>query len=397
MAQSATTATFCCRKMETELANIAAGVYPQFVETETMDTLRALQDTTAVSPVTVEELTDERPQAATNTEWRVRFPQLDYSGAGTTAIDTCARTTGAPSRIPELYDRATVDLVVNTEFSIDARSFKDDDCIDPMRELANELFTAYRKLKKGVNDQLIPRVVASAGNYFTPAGGTPVNSATNPQPINLFTAQSPTQPQPLGLAHLKHQYDRFGVGASPITVLGGGYSWSTYDYAGKLFDQNENGFNALKGLNINPYVDYRIDEIAADSTEHAYSWVAGAIHLLEWYEFNNELIANVPNVAPFYRPTQSSGTLVRQRIDLAQMIPSEARSDNAPFWVDMEVRLDENCNVVNYFFQKFFDIWTIPQAAFSTAKNQAHNYILHWTIGGNNETFATLPRTVTSP
>lgn len=387
MAQSTVSATYCALKLQQTLGELAAGIYPAYTETETFDTLRAVHDATMLSPNSVEKSFEARPTATSNSEWRVKYIKPDCGAASTTAIDFCADAKPAASRETYGYDKATVMLNVNHAFTIDAKDFQDEE-ENPMEELAAKLRFTLRKLRKQLNDDLVPLLYASAGNYYANAGDTPVASqGVTAKNLNLFTGNSPTEPQPMGFFDLINEYERMGVGSERTFVLGGGSKFAAYAYAQNIFRGNVDGFDASKGLQVGAYVDYRLDPIINDGNEHVISFHPNAVRLLEWFEFDAPFMS-LPDGGRLYEPAQASGLIYRSVVDLAAMINSE---DRMPFLCDMEVYYDERCNAVTFSFQKYWDFWYIPQDAFDTACNQHHNYILNWNVGGNNVAYGDLP------
>ena len=107
----------------------------------------------------------------------------------------------------------------------------------------------------------------------------------------------------------------------------------------------------------------------------AVSFLPGALHLLEWFCFDNEEFSTSPGNRVIYEPSFVGNSLVRQRIDLGTPILG------VPFWVDMEIRYDEckgKGGTVTYKWRKSFGLFKTPQEAF--CQNATWNHCNLWKV-----------------
>jgi hypothetical protein len=380
MAQAAGIAQICCIKTEQTLEQIVGGLTPGLVETESFGTAAAILDSERngiISKVQTEStLGKGRPTATSNRKVQVEYRIPDCTAADNTnyAFDC---TLGTPAADTYGYDDMRIEDFVSDRFSVGVALY-DDNCKDPLTELANKMRDSTRKLIKSYNDKLAAKMLAAVGNYYTDAGGTPVSSLTTPDTLPLFSSTAPIKPQPMAMFDVSYQYERMGVSDRPIYMIGGSKKFQAFMHSQRIFNGNLDGHDSSKVENINMYKDWRLDPIAAGAgiagTERLITFVPGSVSVCHWYEFDNVAKAVSPTGRQIFAPVQASGTLVRQKVDLGSVFFGRE------FIVDMEIKYDECGNTITYTMRKDFDLWKIPQGAFSTQCNQAHNYLLMWNL-----------------
>lgn len=381
MGQTTTTAKYWCLKTEMTLEQVVGDIFPGMVETETFGTAAAIQDSEVNGIIEKVQTASPfaKPTATSNREVQVKYHKPDCADSANADVQFDCNDV---ADTPEIYgyDKATVDDYVGEEFSITIGNY-DDTCESPMKELAQKMKTAWRKMYKSYNDKLLTKAYAGIGNYYTDAGGTPVNSLTNPRALKLFTGTAPARPQPMGLFPIIEQYQRMGVGDKTPVVIGGSAKFRAWQFSQGIYEGNLDGFDSSKAIGLNLYTDYRVDPIGnagtIAGTERAITFTPGAMSVLEWFQFDNPLKEITQSGRSVFAPVQASNTLVRQKIDLGSAY------NGRPFIVDMQIKYNE-CSVngptISYKFRKDFDLWKIPQDAFQAACNQAHNYCLLWDI-----------------
>jgi hypothetical protein len=380
MAQAAGTAQFCCIKTEQTLEQIVGGLTPGLVETESFGTAAAILDSERngiISKVQTESgLGKGKPTAASNRKVQVEYRVPDCTAADNLnyAFDC---TAGVPVADTYGYDDMRIEDFVSDRFAVGVALY-DDNCKDPMMELANKLRESTRKLVKSYNDKLAAKLLAAAGNYYTDSGDVPVNSLTAPKNLPLFSSTAPIKPQPMGLFDVTYEYERMGMGDKQVYMIGGSKKFQAFMHSQRIFNGNLDGNDSSRVESVNMYKDWRLDPIATANaiagTERMLTFVPGSVSVCHWYEFDNVAKAHSPTGRQIFAPVQASGTLVRQKVDLGSVFFGRE------FIVDMEIKLDECNNVITYTLRKDFDLWKIPQGAFNTACNQAHNYILLWNL-----------------
>lgn len=380
MAQTTTSATYCCLKTEQTLEEIVNGVHPGLLELEQWGVSDAIQDSEQgiiEKVATASPFGKGAPTTSGNRTVDVKYwkPSCDDTNVDIT-FDCSDESVTAETYG---YDRATIDYYVGDKFAIDASTYETV-CEDPLNELAVKMARSYRKLKKLYNKRLAEQLAAKVGNYFAHDGETAVNSATNPQTLKVLTAGAPVQPQPMGFFPVVNQYDRMGVMGRTLYGVGGSDKMRAYQFAKPIFAGNTDGADANRKMDpVDLYFDNMmesyLDTQAVAGTDRFITWVAGAVSVLEWFDFEGPIKTITPSGRNVFAPAQASGTLVRQKIDLGTAM------GDRPFVVDMQIEYRECDNKVVHKFRKDFDLWQIPDDAFQTACHQAHNYLLLWQIG----------------
>lgn len=397
MAQTTGSATNCALKTLQSLENVANGVYPAIVRTETYNTAAALEDSSMVSGIKVDTTGNAKPTASSNKKVQVKYLKPDFTAADNSAHDwTCSDVSDSPENYG--YDDTTVADFVADQFSITPTDYDDRTDSTIEEDIATKIWTVWRKMAKSYNDKLALKAMGKAGNYYANAADTPVSSLTNAVEIPLFSAETVTQPQPLALHKMVWQYERMGVGDRPVYVVGGNDLWSGYIYSRKIYAGNPDGRDSNLGFDPfggTAYKDYQIDVIGDANTiisvseQRVLSWVPDTFKIVDWYVFDNGVkrTDGQSQIGQIFNPVQNSVNIFRGKMDIGTAFSGR------PFVCDVQIKYDECAGPggkITWKFEKDFDLWAIPQGAFTVANNQHHNYVLLWTVGAANLTAAGL-------
>lgn len=376
MAQATITATNCMLKTEMNLRQISGGLYDAIEKQgNTYATAAAIDDNTPKSMNQIIRADKARPGDPNCNEVQatVKYRKPTCGEGPDVCYDfTCASE--APLEDQYGYDTFTFENCVSQKFTVREDVF---DCRpeELSAELATILASQVRQMYAKYNRKLSEKLIAAAGSEF---GGATPTSAT-PLDLKLFftnPANGALTPQPMGLTDLNYQYQRMApdLGLAPVIVTGS-RKMQAFSTAGQLFRGNTDGFDASNTTLGGVYLDWSLTNVAAaagsTATDPTISFLPGSIDLVEYkrYDSPNRQIVDGRTV---WAPTQATGTLIRQRVDVGTAILGRV------FEVDMQIKYDECTNEVTYTLRKDFDLWTIPQDAFCAG--DLHNYILMWNI-----------------
>ena len=380
MAQSATTATLCCLKTETELDIIAGGLYRNLQQNgRTFGTAAAIEDNSGNTLNQVFNPRKARPDGTGPVVADVKYmiPRCDETTDGEVTFD-CTDAANAESTYG--YETVTLDQQVSEEFSIAADSY-DERCEDPMGELAKELIYRTQSMRSKYNRKLTTLLAASVGGkYIADQAGDPladVTTAVTPAKLKLFhTVNGQSVPQPMGIYDLTYQYQRMAPDMPRTPVLiNGSKALGAYAEGRRIFGGNVDGLDPNDGSPLsNVYTDWQMPDVLSGSpaANPLISFLPGSLELLEFFEFDNpeQVLSQSGRVT--WAPVQSSGTLVRQKVDIGTAVLGR------PFIVDLQIRYDECTNRVHYKMRKDFGLFNIPAGAFCSGANW--NYKLLWDI-----------------
>lgn len=374
MAQSTVSAALCCLKMQAELDNMDAGVYDMVVKKDqTYGTAAAIEDNSNKGLAEFTGALKTKPNGTTvRVDVKYRIPQC---GEGTDVdVDfDCTDAVGADDRQEFGYDTFTFDAQVSDKFTIDAEDF-DTDCESPSQHLALQISNRARQMYQRYNSKMSGLVAASVGTDYTGATDT----ATTPLSLKLIYTNPENgtyMPQPAAVTDIFNQYERMGfMGVSPI-VISGSRAIRTFLQTQQLFAGNDWGFDPNRmDLPSNVYQDYQlattIDGLVAENP--VITLAPGTFDLVEFYKFDTDYHAT-ENGRVIWAPVQSSGRIVRQKVDLGPAI-----GINRPFIVDQQIKYDEDCNAVEIRWRKDFGFWTMPQGAFCAG--DSYNGKLLWNV-----------------
>lgn len=252
---------------------------------------------------------------------------------------------------------ATADVTFNktTSLRISKEDFRQL-CEEPNSRLERAITNRVADLKKAVNNELITAYIAALGNYYTAPGGVPVDSGAAPKSLILFNSNAAYGLAPNGLAFtpVMSDYQRSGFSGEPIMV--GGDMFSRFSMAQKVFAGNMEGADPAKLGMPQMWSDYAVDTIFADGSQHILSWVPGYVQLLEWYAYP------AGSIYEQFREDYQTSTMTMG--DFSFDFTSKYDPCNGGYW--------------DLTFTKVFDLFTIPNDAFSAACDQDSNGILQW-------------------
>lgn len=374
MAQSTVTAQDLCLKIEAELDNMNAGIYPQIVnQDQTYGAAAAAHDHSGMGMTEILSMLNTAPNG-TNVRVDVKYrepvcgegtdPDLDFS---------CDRTAAANASQAFESDTFTLGRKVSDAFTIKASDF-DASCETPEQQFAMNYANRARQLYRRYNAGITAAFGAGVGSDYTSA----IDTAVNPLDLKLVYTNpehGTFMPQPAAVTDIYNQYERMGfVGTSPI-VLSGARAVRSFVQAGQLFAGNDWGFDPNRvEVTSNIYQDYQlataIDPLVADNP--VITLMPGTFELVHFYEYDTEY-RNTANGRVSWAPVQASGRVVRQKVDLGPAI-----GINRPFIVDQQLIYDEVCNSVEVMWILRYDIWNMPQGAF--CDGDSYNGKLLWNV-----------------
>lgn len=376
--------TDCClhlqQNMDTISQDAIRGIWPNRVEMSSFGALRALQESRTGG---INNLIERNGKERLTGDSR-RTVQLKYAKQGCYDAVPCEGeldcSPAAESEQLYGYCDVVVDCCVQAKpIHVSVKKYKNR-CESIQTELAMHLREAARTIAHGMNRQIACKIAEGVGNYWTKFGQTPVSSFTDPTQLNIFTGTAPSKPQPMGLFPLHQQYQKMGVGDRRIFGLSGSDFASKYLFAADLFSRNEDGFNTTLGMPFNPMMDWCIDsELDAKGIagcNRLITWVEGSIDMLEWWNYEGDCVVNGANGRPsFFDPVTATADVMKVKFDIGTPY------FGFPIVVDMLVKYDSCEDTITIKMKKHFDVWKLPQDAFSEACDQYHNYCLLWSLG----------------
>ncbi|MEM9526079.1 MAG: hypothetical protein AAGA31_05680, partial [Bacteroidota bacterium] len=285
MAQQATTATLCCLKTETELANIAGGLYNSIQRNgRTFGTAAALEDNSGQTLTEVQNIRKARPDGTNAVKADVKY-----------AIPNCAESTDiqadfdctseTPSSLTYGYEEFYFDNSVSEKFTVREDLF-DANCEDPREELARKLVYHAESMYNKYNRKLGERLVANVGSTY---GGTDLTSVTA-APLKLFrpAADGASIPQPMGIYDVVYEYQRMAPesGRQPV-IVGGSKALGAYNIGNRLFGGNVDGNdpNDMPDVLSSAYVDWQLPSVVSPAValNPVITFMPGAVELVEFY------------------------------------------------------------------------------------------------------------------
>ena len=373
MAQKGTTATLCCLKTETELRNIAGGLYTNLqLNGRTFGTAAAIEDNTGNTLTSVTNVRKARPDGTNEVKADIKYSLPICGETATDDVDFDC-TPVAAERQDYGYEEFYFDNHVSEKFTVREDMF-DATCDDPSEELARVLFAKVQSMYNKYNRKLTSSLAAHAGS---PYGGAAADlTATSPLPLKIFRqgTDGASIPQPMGLQDLVYQYQRMAPdsAANPV-LIGGTKGLGAYQMGGQIYAGNMEGADPNKGSNAlaGVYLDWQMPSVItpAVASNPILSFMPGAVELVEFFRYDNPN-KRLVNERVVWAPVKASGTLVRQKVDVGSAILGR------PFEIDMQIYYDECANAVTYTMRKDFDLFYIPQDAFCPGTNW--NYIMLW-------------------
>ncbi|MGV6816115.1 MAG: hypothetical protein ACWA44_02460 [Thiotrichales bacterium] len=369
------TATKCCLKIEAELDNINAGLYRMIANRDqTYGVAEAIEDHSNLGLTEIIGVNKTKPNGTViRADVKFRVPQCGDGGADPDVTFDCTDAKGADTQQDFDYDTFTFDDHVSDKWTIDAKNF-DAECETPDQHFAMQFANRARQLYQRYNGKLAVLAAASVGHDYT----STTDTALTPLGLKLIYNNPETgvlTPQPMAVSDISNQYDRMGFrGMSPI-VISGARAVETYIASGALFRGNSWGFDPNRqDTPSNIYQDYQLAAATgATALNPILTLMPGTFDLIEFFEFDTEYRQLGPGGRATWVPTQASGTIVRQKVDLGPAI-----GNGRSFIVDMQLVYDEHCNEIEVRWRKDFGLWTLPTEAFCAG--DTYNGKLLWDV-----------------
>lgn len=346
------TSKYCCITVQQMMDNIVGANTPNGIVLETygfMDALMSNANTANTEVIRTESAAGKaRPTALTNRRVEVEFATRTCESTATSAAGLCDSQTNADDDLS--YDAVYVTQVRSNGFSLSKEEFRDL-CENPSDRQARRIVNKINDLKRDINADLITSYIAGLGNYFSePPPAVPVDSGAAPKTLFLFDASGRTNGQ--AFMPMQRDYRRSNWRGTPI-VVGGNLSW-TWAQSRPYFVGNEDGKDTtLAPVPFNWFGDFQVDQVFGDGLEHLLQWAPGVTRMVEWYQYEG-----------IYEEIKEDYQETKLTVD--------------GFTVDFTVRYNECTKVWDLSFTKYFDLWKIPDEAFSTDCGQFSNGCLQW-------------------
>lgn len=266
----------------------------------------------------------------------------------------------------------TVPIEINDcvyeEFAIDANLY-DCTCESPINELQELLKRKVRALAKKMQKKVITKLHAGVGTSYDGVIGA--------QDLNLFTGGAQAKPNPMGWFPFNNEYSKQNPNCDETPyIISGSAKLQAYECSKTVFAGNTDGFDPNKSCFTSDrvYFDRTVQEclstIDPALTNGAIAFLPGAVHIAEWFKYDNPNHIVTPTGRPIFAPMQSTGTLLRQRVDVGTPILG------FPLEVDLQIQYVECDNKVMYRMWKPFEVCKLPQEAFCGT----YNYCTLWNI-----------------
>ena len=353
MAVSPTTSRYCCitiQQMLDDISGMQNSPSQKVIETNGFSkAIMREENTFGFDQVqTVSPSGKARPVTGGNRKVEIEYP-----------VRVCETPSDTPSAFCDnkavqgddlAYSQVTVDEYREVSFALDENEFRQL-CEEPNARLQRMIANKVNSLKNAINEELITKFIANLGNYYTPVGGIPVDSAVTPKTLLMFQADG--TPYNAALAPLMSDWRRSNWSGMPILV-GGDIMSRWVDTAG-LYGVGDVGRDIRLAQIPTNYADYSVDTVFGDGDQHILQFVPGNVQMLNWYQF----------------PMDSVYEKIREDYQLTTITV-----DGMTF--DFQLRYDECTSLWNITIGKYFDLFVTPDQAFDSACGQFMNGRLQW-------------------
>lgn len=359
MAVNPITSAYCCVKTQQLLSDIAGDNAPQNKVLDTYGLLAAIRSQANLSGREIVQTKSAsgkaRPVTGSNRRVEIEYPVRQCDTVSRTPSAFC---TTRPDYADDVsHAEATVDCYAEVTWGVSKSQFRDV-CEDRPERMRRIMTNKVNDLLKDINEQLIEKYIAGLGNYFTEAGGVPVDSGAAPKTLNLFNPSTANglATNALGFMPLKRDYRRSMWSGTPILV--GGTTLEAWMEVQPVFQGNNEGLDGTRMGGMTMFTDYQIDTEFGDGFEHLLSFAPGIVQMLEWDAY--------PAGSDYEELNRDWGSKTTMFINGMSM--------------DFEVRFDECTDHWDFKLSKYFDLFKLPSDSLNTACGQYSNGCLQWLV-----------------
>lgn len=226
----------------------------------------------------------------------------------TTADDVCATPSFEGSDDVAgnyVFAQHLIQLSIKREIDLDDQEFENF-CIDQQQYIADRLQAFRSGVFEELNAKVNERLVTYMAAYQDQSGAD--NSVSDPKSVSFLVPNGAGGFvfDPTGYSKIKDEYNKLGYSYVAPIVVGGSQLSVFQTNSAFMGGTNVNGVTSTSVPNL--FVDYGVDSVMNDGTNHLFTWKPGALQIVTANAITDQMIRNsVPNHRERMRVTSPFG------------------------------------------------------------------------------------------
>lgn len=368
---AASPANEICKTMVRTMADFAGKNSPEYLNSLTYGTTKALSDATNQSgavEISTELFTEPYTAGVTsNNALRLKYRTRRCNDTVEVSLNPC-EDEGVTHNAWN-YKDFLFTAPVSHSFTIKQASMRRM-CENYDQEYASLLRETYDTLRRKQNARYITQLATNFGKYWAADCADAAVSDTDTASLAFFDTNG--NPTPMGAFKLLQQYRRNGFQGDPIVI--GGSAIDKFKFSNQFFRGNLDGFDGSKLMDMRLFSDYQVDTILANGNyNNLISLAPGAARPLFWNR---------------YAPGQGImlDDQVRTTLDIGRLFGGES------LLVDHSLSIVTCSNDIEYIhkFHLYTDLFMLTDDMLEADCGQCSNGILLWNHDCEDPTCADL-------